>query len=203
MTFMVSHYAGFDASVLQQPIISWNPADKSANITVSNNNRTLTNTVAAFSSVRSLQLIPGYKVYIEVTLDNNSLILGVGTSAMSLASYVGAGTTSWGWQSATGSKIWFNGGNTSYTGAGDSSNGDTLMLAIDMAAQKFWGGRNGTWHNSGNPAAGSGNAPFGTPIASSGLYLAGCNNQVNQYVTLRQTPFYQPPSGFLFHAGNV
>lgn len=206
MTFMVSHYAGFDASVLQQPIVSWNPADKSANQNLSNSNRTATNTVASFSAVRTLQLIPNYKVYFELTVDSATLIIGVAQSGMSLANYVGSGTTSWGWQVATGSKVYYNAVNTAYTGAGDAAANDIIMIAIDMAAQKFWGGRNGTWHNSGAPASGTGNAPFitsGASIASSGLYLACSNNAAVQHVTIRQTPTYQPPSGFLFHAGNV
>jgi hypothetical protein len=33
--------------------------------------------------------------------------------------------------------------------------GDYVMLAIDIAAQKAWVGRNGVWFNSGDPAAGT------------------------------------------------
>lgn len=33
---------------------------------------------------------------------------------------------------------------------------DKIMLAVDMDSQKLWLGRNGSWYNSGDPAAGTG-----------------------------------------------
>lgn len=39
---------------------------------------------------------------------------------------------------------------------GSFANGDIIMLALDVDARKLWWGENGTWANSGNPAAGTG-----------------------------------------------
>ena len=44
-----------------------------------------------------------------------------------------------------------------YTSASASSAGDILMGAVDADAGKLWIGVNGTWLNSGDPAAGSNN----------------------------------------------
>jgi hypothetical protein len=46
---------------------------------------------------------------------------------------------------------------TTYTSAIGASAGDILMGAVDADAGKFWIGVNGTWMNSGDPAAGSNN----------------------------------------------
>lgn len=183
------------------PKIAWNPSDKHADITLSNGNRTFTNTVASFRAVRATPILPGVKIYMEFTGGSGGPIFGVATAAASLSNYVGSSTSGWGWQTGSGSKVWHNGSNNAYTGAGDSTSGDTLMIAIDAASQKFWGGRNGTWHNSGNPAAGTGAASFPTtPIPTSSIYLMGSINSLNS-LTIRQTPAYTVPSGFTFIGG--
>ena len=46
---------------------------------------------------------------------------------------------------------------TTYSSAIGASAGDILMGAVDADAGKFWIGVNGTWMNSGDPAAGSNN----------------------------------------------
>jgi hypothetical protein len=46
---------------------------------------------------------------------------------------------------------------TTYTSAIGARAGDILMGAVDADAGKFWIGVNGTWMNSGDPAAGSNN----------------------------------------------
>lgn len=179
----------------------WNSADKSADITLSNGDRTATNSVASHRMVRALAVVPSYKCYFEFTVDKSNLIIGVANSSQSLSSYVGSSTNSWGWQVASGSKVYYNGSNWSYTGAGDCVDGDKVMIAIDLAAQKMWGGRNGTWHNSGDPAAGTGSMPFGTAIPTSGVYVAAGNNSANQFVTIKQTADYTVPTGFTFVPG--
>lgn len=147
-------------------------------------------------------LIPGYKVYMEFTIDSGNPIFGIGTSAASLSNYVGSGTTGWGWQVASTSKVWHNGSNSLYSGAGDAVATDVVMVAVDIAAQKFWGGRNGTWHNSGNPGAGTGEAPFPTTaIPTSGGYLMGSINTAVTAITIRQTPTYTVPGEFIFVRG--
>jgi hypothetical protein len=181
-----------------QPMIyalSWNPSDKNASVTLSDNNRTYA-TAGSFIGVRSLNALPSWKVYFECDVVQKDAIFGVGNASANLGSYAGANTNSWGWQIANGSKVYYNGSSASYTGAGDAAASDIIMVAIDMAAQKFWGGRNGTWHNSGNPSAGTGNAPFGSAIASSGLFVFGSANVTGKALTFRPTNSYPVPLGF-------
>lgn len=181
-----------------RPTILWNASDKHADITLSDGNRTFTNTVASFRGVRAIPVLPGAKLYLELLNGSGVPIVGVANATAALNTFVGANVNGWGWQTGAGSKVWHNNSSSNYTGAGDTAAGDTIMIAVDAAAQKFWGGRNGAWHNSGDPAAGTGQATFPTTqIPISGLYLMGSINTVNS-VTIKQAPTYSVPSGFTF-----
>jgi len=95
---------------------------------------------------------------------------------------------------------------------------DVLMLAFDLDNGKFWAGKNGTWHNSGNPAAGTNaaytNVPttehmvafygnnttglthtinFGQDSSFAGNKTAQGNADDNGYGDF----YYTPPTGFL------
>lgn len=76
--------------------------------------------------------------------------------------------------------------------------GDTLMFALDTVNSKFWIGLNGTWYNSGDPGAGTGE----TQAVDSGYdYLPfvafSLSGQSNQSSTIApQTTTYSAPPGF-------
>jgi len=53
-----------------------------------------------------------------------------------------------------GSTIFVDGSNTS-TSVFTSTTNDIIMVAFDPTTKKIWFGKNGTWHNSGNPATGA------------------------------------------------
>ena len=78
--------------------------------------------------------------------------------------------------------------------------GDVMMLAADPATGKGWVGKNGTWMNSGDPAAGTGN--IFTTLDSVGVrYGCGADNAGTATTTctsrLNAGDFtYSPPSGF-------
>lgn len=78
----------------------------------------------------------------------------------------------------------------------------TVMFAYDSAAQRIWVGMNGTWLVGGNPAAGTLPALVNT---GSSLYLAVSMHQpqsgAEETVTIRQTPRYEVPAGFVFAGG--
>ena len=81
-------------------------------------------------------------------------------------------------------------------GSGFSS-GDIVMLAYDGTTGKVWWGKNGTWFNSGDPAAGTGNGdtmPNEPVFITAGSYVgAGL-----MFLNCGQFPFrYDPPSGFV------
>lgn len=203
MSLAATHLIGFGSqrATVSGPTVSWNPSDKGTDITLSGGNLIAANGVAAFEAVRALSAVPAYKAYYEFTANSASLIIGFGKATATLASYVGSDANGWGWQTASGSKVYNAAGYNSYTGAGDVVANDIVMIAVDMAARKFWGGRNGTWHNSGNPGSGTGQATFGTALASSGLYLMASSNVASTFVTIRSTATYSVPSGFTFIAG--
>ena len=87
---------------------------------------------------------------------------------------------------------------------GTYASGDVVNFAIDFDAGKFWVGKNGTWYNSGNPAAGT-NATTTFTAGSSdwafwGEYIASSDNSNRSSVVANfgQRAFaYTPPSGFL------
>jgi hypothetical protein len=91
------------------------------------------------------------------------------------------------------------------------ASGDIVNFAIDFGAGKFWVGKNGTWYNSGDPAAGTN--PTSTFTAGTadwafwGEYIASSDN-VNRSGVISnfgQRPFaYTPPSGFkALNTGNL
>jgi hypothetical protein len=76
-----------------------------------------------------------------------------------------------------------------------------LMLALDVDAGKVFAGYNGTWLNSGNPAAGTGQVALRTfsasDVVAGNTSWNGTNDQA-QYFNFGQRPFtYTPPSGFV------
>jgi hypothetical protein len=70
------------------------------------------------------------------------------------------------------------------------------MHAYDPVSGKYWAGRNGTWFNSGNPAAGTGQV---TTLSTSKQWMPAVSSAATQNITVNfgQRPFaYTAPSGF-------
>lgn len=87
-------------------------------------------------------------------------------------------------------------GGYSAPGGNTFTNNDVVMVAFDADTGQIWFGKNGTWNDSGNPAAGTGAAFTAsgyqtlTPIANGETSGAGSLN-------FGQRAFaYTPPSGF-------
>jgi hypothetical protein len=82
-----------------------------------------------------------------------------------------------------------------------AASGDVFQIAIDFDAAKIWIGRNGTWYNSGNPAAGTNATSTFTnsganwvPWIENASYIGNRNKTVANF---GQRPFaYTAPSGF-------
>lgn len=68
------------------------------------------------------------------------------------------------------------------TGVTDWEDEDVLMFAIDLDAGKMWIGLNGTWFNSGDPAAGTNPQFSGLPLTgiwcAKGIILSGANDAI-------------------------
>jgi hypothetical protein len=87
------------------------------------------------------------------------------------------------------------GGVAVVTGAAPSA-GDIIMFAFDAATGELWVGRNGTWLNSGDPAAGTGEV---TTVSLSYSWVATVCDASTQDADINfgQRAFsYTPPSGF-------
>lgn len=167
---------------------SWNPSDKSSNVTLSNSNLTATVNTAS-NGVRSTSSKASGKWYAECSIASTTGgTFGIANSAQSLTA-LSAGTANYAYAfngSSTSGVI-----NTSNTQAGASGSaaaaGDILAVAIDVTGGTI------QWYKN-NTALGSSVA---TP-ASGPLFLVGTGN-TGAVMTLNvgATAFtYTPPSGY-------
>jgi acyl-CoA hydrolase len=70
------------------------------------------------------------------------------------------------------------------------------MVAFNLTTNKLWWGKNGTWNNSGDPSAGTGEIYSGLDATA---YYAAITVQTNAYVTVNfgATAFsHTVPTGF-------
>jgi len=83
--------------------------------------------------------------------------MGVCDSEGPMGDYVGASAYSWGILMDGGNNgKWRHDGSMSTADLGTFANGDIGMVAFDMDNGKIWFGINGTWGDSGDPSAGTG-----------------------------------------------
>lgn len=139
---------------------TWNPSDKQAQATLSNGNLTAAATASSPYSITFARAITGRtsgKYYWEVKYDSGNAtvvaMVGVCNGSASLSTYPGGDANGWGWYAYDG-QLYTN--NAAVLSLGTYAIGDTIDVAIDLATNKMWLGKNGTWANSGNPAAGTG-----------------------------------------------
>lgn len=173
---------------------TWNPSDKSTNITLSGSNLVATCTADLWSGVRGTVAKSTGKWYWEWT---------AGTTVDDMVGLMTAGTTLDGTNYANPSTayIWYSTSGGFYrSGAlvfatANWGSGDKIGYAYDADAGKIWGSLNGTWANSGDPAAGTGYIWTGAP---SGLYPMFGTDKINDSVTVNfsATTTYTPPTGF-------
>jgi hypothetical protein len=171
--------------------------------TLSNGNLNLnyppnaTNTAGIASTIA----IPsGTKIYFELVSTTSSypLVSGirkVGTDPVA-SQYLGYTANEYAILPTSGNK--YNNNTSSAYGVSITS-GDILGCAVDLVAGKIYWSKNGTWMNSGDPAAGT-NAAF---TGLSGDYFAcvatqAGGNTCTGSVNFGQQPWiYSPPSGFV------
>lgn len=178
---------------------TWNPSDKSANITLTNSNLTATLSVSSANGVRSTTSNSSGKWYFEITATNisaSTFRVGFANATQSLTALFGASANS-------GAYIANNGNfdiNASVIGSSASwTTGAVLRIAVDFTNKLVWlavGG--GNWNNSGtaNPATGTGG--FSLSTLSAGPYFIGFSGNANtNAATMDPTgAAFGPPSGF-------
>lgn len=174
---------------------TWNPADKGANITLSNGNRTAEMTAAGWEGVRATISKASGKWYWEITPDvgtGNLLIIGAATAGETLT-YPGDSAAGYGYEGSTGNK--FNNGSSGY---GDPFAPPNIIgIAEDLDANKIWWSKAGVWQAGGDPAAGTN--PAFTGVSGTFFPMIGMNaNTTKMTANFGDSAFsYTVPTGFL------
>lgn len=190
-----------------------NPLAKSSNATVTNGGLevSIVGAAGAGDAIASTISVGSGKWYCEVTPTSNTGggVLRIGAYATGTLPFYG--TYVWGspgyysygydYRGDTGNKTNNNSG--SAYGSTYTTN-DVIGIAIDCDSGKIWFSKNGTWQNSGDPAAGTGEAFSGL----TGFINVGVANGNNGGTTVYAVNFgqqshdatnvfkYAPPTGF-------
>jgi len=184
-----------------------NPLDRGSSYypTISNGNLTYTAENNTQNPARGTLAFTTGKYYFEATLVTRAYnpVIGVMTISSSLGTGDNFrslwGTQAAGWSSYTGGTngITSNGSNSSYGTA--MASGDLIMIAFDVDNGKLWVGKNGTWNDSADPAAGTGNqATFAHTDPITPFFDGTYSGSKDTWsVNFGQRPFsYTAPSGF-------
>jgi hypothetical protein len=185
----------------------WNPNDVSADLTLSSSNTVATRNATSNNAYRGVRaaLPIGSKRYWEVEVTASDAIatpgdfqiIGIAGKAQNLNLGVGGDSTNEGWGYAIREGALYHLGSQPIVPGGlpTAVQGDIIMFAVDTAANKLWIGKNGTWFQSGNPAAGTGaqtSSLTGTLYPATSLYRSTYANTARFDSTVK----YQPPAGF-------
>lgn len=179
--------------------VTWNPADKNANIVLTSGNLTAGKGAgdATFNSVRATAGIDAANSgYFEISVTgtqtpNSGMVSGLALLAGDINSYPGSDSSSWGYYHLSG-QLLFNAAGTSY--GASLTTGDVLGVAFK--AGKVWFAKNNTYQAGGNPAAGTGEAFSGV---SGILYPIACIYSLFDVARghFKAADFnYAPPAGF-------
>jgi len=181
-------------------VVTWNPSDKSAGITLSNGNLTAVST-ATPGGVRATQPYSGSgKYYWETTASGWSGNTATGiASASAVLTTVGATPTQAALVYVSGN-IWVNNANSGST-LGARGTADTIGIALDVAAGRVWFrvAPSGNWNGSGtaNPATNTGG--ISVSALSGAVYQLFCAGPVVNSCTLNAAGAFSGtvPSGFV------
>lgn len=181
-------------------LVTWNPSDKSASITLSGSNLTATLVVGAsdWESVRASKSRSGVKRYFEITIGTGPFMeVGVGNGSMSLASYLSDTSNGIGYRGDSG-EIRIN--DVVLATAQTYTSGDTLRAAIDDVNDRAWFSKVGqNWNGSGtaNPATNTGGVDISAITGALFPALAMFANGHSATVNFGDTPFAGTiPAGF-------
>jgi hypothetical protein len=174
---LIGFQAGMMALVSGAGGVTWNPADKSADVTLSAANLTMTRSTAgsAWSTARATTSKASGKWYFEVRVDTAvaDMMIGIAPSSLVLTNYPGSDTTSFGFYSLNGNK--YNNSIGAAYGASYTT-ADVIGVAYDATAGKVWFSKNNVWIASGDPATGINPAYTGVAASmfpASGIYEGG------------------------------
>lgn len=195
----VNQFSGFGA-VGDGVVSTWNPADKDADVALSNGDRDANVVAAAAGSVRGTLGRSTGKYYFEITIIGSSIAYsGLADGSFSLATYVGNSANS---ASQNNSANTVTGWTKAQTGTFTVANGNVLGFAVDITLGRMWVAKTNSWQLTGDPATNAN--PWVTGI--SGLvYPAvgaiGLTNEGGRLSSKTSELTYTPPSGFLAWGG--
>jgi len=176
---------------------TWNPADTDSGINLSNGDLLAYRDGTYYTAAtRSTIGKSSGKWYWEVSFfydPGDYCDLGVGRSTANLDSLVGSNLYGWSYRNWDGHKAHSD----SDSAYGSTYTTDVVIgVALDMDNGRIYFSRNGTWQNSGDPAAGTGYAYdglSGTLYAMLAMYTDGSMMLANFGATAFS---YSAPSGF-------
>lgn len=202
--FRVNHLVGLGArrassgAAIVQP--SFNGADADADVTLTNDDRTMSMPGSTTGGVRSVTSAGAVKLYWELIMNNGGSAsrYGIATASYTVTGAPGHDANSW---AVNGDAQIYNGSGTAIRdlGTNPAQSGGSWMFAYDGVAGSLWIGDAdaGTWYESGDPAAGTG-AQF-TGITGPVFIVAGrSSGGSTRGATLPLLASYlrSPPTGF-------
>jgi hypothetical protein len=185
--------------------ITWNPSDKSANVTLSGGNLIATWGSGTAGVRATSPITAATKVYFENTIgtSNANQFIGIGNASMPLNILIGTDNNSVGYQSV-GGQVFLN--NVVIGALAACGAGDVVCVAVDLTNSKIWFRKNGgLWNLSGtdNPATNTGGYSI-SGLAAGPYFPAWAANASNSAtVNFGATAYaFTAPSGF-GNVGNV
>lgn len=182
---------------------TFDPNGQGGLFTINSTGLTASLTSGGWQTARTTQPQTTGKWYIEMVataMPSTTLVFGACSYEYNptiLQNYVGFTAKSFGLR--VSGTAFFSGVTKDYTSGFSVSQGNTIMLALDLDNGRLYMGVNGTWTNSGDPAAGTGYVAHWTPNGTDSWGFA-CSAQASgsvYTVTLSPTTFaYSAPSGF-------
>jgi hypothetical protein len=193
----ISALHGFNAAGRLLVPTTLNPSDKAGSIALSNGNLTATDPVNENAGVRAiLSRSSGKHFFTWNMVAGTNFFVGVAKSGYTLTTDLAGGGDAniWTLNMVVGNKI-HGGSNTGYGSA--LTPGDVGMCAVDLDGAKIWWGENGTWFNSGDPAAGTNAAWTDVVGPVFPIWSTGGDTSAIGTLNFGATALpYSPPSGF-------
>ena len=179
---------------------TWNPSDKGANVVLSNGNLTLGKNAGNYQSARATISKAGGKWYWEVDIHvrGSHHWIGIGTSSADINQFPGQDAHGYCFRSSA--LKYHNNINYSY---GTNFGAQVIGIALDLDVGKIWFAKENVWQESGDPAAGTGEAFSGISGTFFPMYAiyAVTDSATARFISNNQG--YTPPSGFKALGGTL
>jgi len=181
-TFTVNNLTSVDQSTgtPTNNFATLNPLSKVSSSTLTEGN--LKETKSNKGGVVSTLAVNKGKWYCEVKIDTLGVDPQIGIYAVDAGTvgyqttYLGVDAFSMGYLVNNAYVLGYNAVTANYYGSA-FSNGDIMIIALDMDNKKMWFGKNGTWFSSGNPATGA------NPVQSISAFPPDVTNNFQAFAT--------------------